>query len=32
MNIAPNVPTTKNPLAQFAGDVWLDPNPMLAFP
>lgn len=25
MNIEPNVPTTKNPPAQFAGDVWLDP-------
>jgi hypothetical protein len=25
MNIEPSVPTTKNPAAQFAGDVWLDP-------
>ena len=25
MNIEPTVPTTKNPAAQFAGDVWLDP-------
>jgi quercetin dioxygenase-like cupin family protein len=25
MNIEPTVPTTKNPPAQFAGDVWLDP-------
>ncbi len=25
MNIEPTMPTTKNPAAQFAGDVWLDP-------
>lgn len=25
MNIEPAMPTTKNPSAQFAGDVWLDP-------
>lgn len=25
MNIEPANPTTKNPAAQFAGDVWLDP-------
>jgi len=25
MNIEPAVPTSKNPPAQFAGDVWLDP-------
>lgn len=25
MNIEPALPTTKNPPAQFAGDVWLDP-------
>ena len=25
MNIEPTVPTAKNPPAQFAGDVWLDP-------
>lgn len=25
MNIEPTLPTTKNPPAQFAGDVWLDP-------
>ncbi|GGG24630.1 cupin [Rhodococcoides trifolii] len=28
MNIEPPVPTTKNPAAQFAGDVWLDPIAM----
>lgn len=25
MNIEPSNPTTKNPPAQFAGDVWMDP-------
>ena len=25
MNIQPAIPTSKNPPAQFAGDVWLDP-------
>lgn len=25
MNIEPTAPTVKNPAAQFAGDVWLDP-------
>lgn len=25
MNIEPTAPTSKNPAAQFAGDVWLDP-------
>ena len=25
MNIEPDVPTTRNPPEQFAGDVWLDP-------